>query len=183
MKRCPHCEFIYEDDQSLCDMDGILLVFDSQKLPRPAAVAKSHWRSRLIPAAAALVLTTVLFLVYYVSTRQTTNRATYAPTAVTDIQPTAANELPPSSTVIDNPAETGALETKPSPEVKVSSATSPKPASTTPKPTEAKKKSQDMSKSSSGQKPQTTSQPQRDDSKIGSIIKKTGRLLKKPFKF
>ncbi len=28
MKRCPQCEFIYEDDQSLCDMDGVLLVFD-----------------------------------------------------------------------------------------------------------------------------------------------------------
>ena len=33
MKRCPQCEFIYEDDQSLCDMDGVLLVFDSRKLP------------------------------------------------------------------------------------------------------------------------------------------------------
>jgi len=26
MKLCPHCEFIYEDDQSLCDMDGAALV-------------------------------------------------------------------------------------------------------------------------------------------------------------
>ena len=33
MKRCPQCEFIYEDDQSLCDMDGVLLVFDARNLP------------------------------------------------------------------------------------------------------------------------------------------------------
>ena len=33
MKKCPQCEFIYEDDQSLCDMDGVLLVFDTRTLP------------------------------------------------------------------------------------------------------------------------------------------------------
>lgn len=27
MKRCPQCDFIYEDDQSLCDMDGRELVY------------------------------------------------------------------------------------------------------------------------------------------------------------
>ena len=27
MKRCPQCEFIYEDDQTLCDMDGKELVY------------------------------------------------------------------------------------------------------------------------------------------------------------
>ena len=39
MKRCPQCEFIYEDDQSLCDMDGVLLVFDSRNLPNHHALA------------------------------------------------------------------------------------------------------------------------------------------------
>ena len=38
MKRCPQCEFIYEDDQSLCDMDGVLLVFDSRTLPNSHAL-------------------------------------------------------------------------------------------------------------------------------------------------
>ncbi len=33
MKRCPQCEFIYEDDQSCCDMDGIDLVFDHATPP------------------------------------------------------------------------------------------------------------------------------------------------------
>ena len=39
MKRCPQCEFIYEDDQSLCDMDGVLLVFDARTLPSVLIVA------------------------------------------------------------------------------------------------------------------------------------------------
>lgn len=36
MKRCPLCDFIYEDDQSVCDMDGTELVHDSEELV-PAA--------------------------------------------------------------------------------------------------------------------------------------------------
>ena len=39
MKRCPQCEFLYEDEQSLCDMDGILLVYDSRQLPHLQAIA------------------------------------------------------------------------------------------------------------------------------------------------
>ena len=29
MKRCPQCEFIYEDEQTMCDMDGAVLAFDT----------------------------------------------------------------------------------------------------------------------------------------------------------
>ena len=32
MKLCPHCEFIYEDDQSFCDMDGKELVYNPGQL-------------------------------------------------------------------------------------------------------------------------------------------------------
>ena len=60
MKRCPQCEFIYEDDQSLCDMDGVLLVFDSRTLPNLHALAtvpavpKTQRRNRAVPAFATL---------------------------------------------------------------------------------------------------------------------------------
>ena len=30
MKLCPQCEFLYEDDQIFCDMDGEGLVYDSR---------------------------------------------------------------------------------------------------------------------------------------------------------
>src|SRR5678815_3239899 len=75
MKRCPQCEFIYEDDQSLCDMDGVLLVFDDRNLPNVHALApvpKAHAkaqpkRNRAVPAFATLILALVLGMVYYVS--------------------------------------------------------------------------------------------------------------------
>jgi hypothetical protein len=82
MKRCPQCEFIYEDDQSLCDMDGVLLVFDSRTLPNSHALQKvarlqscatskprragfCHGDSRL-----------VLGMVYYVSTQRHARQST-----------------------------------------------------------------------------------------------------------
>ena len=35
MKRCPQCDFVYEDDQSFCDMDGSELFHAAQTLPLP----------------------------------------------------------------------------------------------------------------------------------------------------
>ncbi len=78
MKRCPQCEFIYEDDQSLCDMDGVLLVLDSRNLPNLHALTTvpglptTQRRNRAVPAFATLILALVLGMVYYVSTRAKT---------------------------------------------------------------------------------------------------------------
>lgn len=33
MRRCPECDFLYEDDQVLCDMDGTKLIHDGRELP------------------------------------------------------------------------------------------------------------------------------------------------------
>jgi len=172
MKRCPECEFIYEDDQSLCDMDGILLVFDSQKLPKPTKLAGFHWRGRIIPALAALVLSTVLVLVYYVSTRQAAKRATYSPGGVTNSQPQPAP-------VLTDPGEEKTPQSKPSQSPK---APEQKPANTSgSKPVDPKKTKE--TKTTTTQKAASTTQPQKSDSKVESIFKKTGRILKKPFKF
>src|ERR1044072_1617191 len=74
MKRCPQCEFIYEDDQSLCDMDGVLLLLDSGNLPNlhalapiPVPAKAQSKRNRAVPAFATLILALVLGMVYYVS--------------------------------------------------------------------------------------------------------------------
>ena len=171
MKRCPECEFIYEDDQSLCDMDGILLVFDSQKLPKAKKQSGFHWRGRIIPALAALVLSTVLVLVYNVSTRQAEKRATYSPAGVTNSQPQPAP-------VLTSPVEEKTPESKPSQSPK---APEHKPANTSgSKPVDLKTKE---TKTITTQKAASTTQPQKSDSKVESIFKKTGRILKKPFKF
>lgn len=116
MKLCPQCEFIYEDDQSLCDMDGSALVYNSgpvalegsatpalsQRPENPWAAeslsvsgtvpqpAMSQMRSelksgkksngmlerrRVALIAAAVVLGVLVFVVYYISSRQHSSQA------------------------------------------------------------------------------------------------------------
>lgn len=96
MKLCPQCEFIYEDDQSICDMDGKELVYDpgplafegtvrftSPELHEPAPLPVSltaglpasqptRWQSRrsAVAALAAIILAALLFVVYYARTHQ-----------------------------------------------------------------------------------------------------------------
>lgn len=161
MKRCPQCEFIYEDDQSLCDMDGVLLVLDSRTLPNHHALATvagvpakaQQRRNRAVPVFASLVLALVLGMVYYVSTRRN------AP-------------APVSATTISTPAP---AVTEPTPEPQT--APEAKPAATQ---SPAKKSS---TKTTSTPQPKPTPQAKKEENKVGSILKKTGRILKKPFKF
>ena len=164
MKRCPQCEFIYEDDQSLCDMDGVLLVLDSRTLPNiralttvPAKVQPR--RNRAVPAFATMILVLVLGMVYYVSTRRHN-----VPTTV---------EAPATS----NPAPVA----NPTPEAQ------PSTESKQPPPVEAKsppaKKAAAKTVPVSVSQPKPSPEPKKDESKVGSFLKKTGRILKKPFKF
>ena len=82
MKRCPECEFVYEDEQSLCDMDGAGLVFDPRPLPgekntsqRPLnSRAKSSWRTVAIVVLAGLGVGAIL-LGYYRLAHRTAPRA------------------------------------------------------------------------------------------------------------
>lgn len=184
MKRCPQCEFIYEDDQGLCDMDGALLVLDSRTLPNlhalatveaPVVTTRAHWRHRTFPAVAALILATVLSLVYFVTSQRGVN-SSIAPAAGPSIAaplPNAtdsavANPEPPPPTSENSAATTANNEPAPKPE--------PTKAVTTPP----------ASKKTSGKTPTTqnrTEEPKKDGSKVNSILKKTGRILKKPFKF
>lgn len=175
MKRCPQCEFIYEDDQSLCDMDGTLLVFDSRTLPNLHALApldtppaKGQKKNRAVPAFATVILAVVLGMVYYVSTQR--SAATIAPASTTI---PALNLAPPvQPTEVSQPP--AATETK-SPEKEAA-----KPAVTKPATVAPIKKSTRKTAATSQTKPAT--EEKKNESKVGSILKKTGRILKKPFK-
>ena len=175
MKRCPQCEFIYEDDQSLCDMDGVLLVFDTRKLPNLRALTpvlpKPHHpkRNRAVPAFASLILAIVLGMVYYVSIHRKAPQNAYTPpttsaattvTAVPEVKPTP--EAQPSETV-----KPEAVEEVPKSAPKVVIAPPIKKTTTKAATTQVK----------------PTAEAKKEDSKVGSILKKTGRILKKPFKF
>ena len=182
MKRCPQCEFIYEDDQSLCDMDGALLVLDSRSLPDLHALApvdmpavqvahKAHWRHRTFPAMAALILATVLSLVYFVTSQRgaaPVNVPSVNLPASNLVAPAAANptpEPPPPATEASGAAPASAA--KEEPETTKAAAAAPARKTT--------------SKTSTTQ-PKPAQEAKKDDSKVGSILKKTGRILKKPFK-
>ena len=188
MKRCPQCEFIYEDDQSLCDMDGALLVFDTRTMPNLHALAtvdvpvapRAHWRHRTFPAMAALILATVLSLVYFVSTQRTAPVSTPLPqaplsSAATTTAPTANDA---AVTTKDEPPPIKD-ESKPEPAKAnlTAAATNTAPTNT---PSSAAAKKANAKTPTTQPKPE---EPKKDDSKVGSILKKTGRLLKKPFKF
>jgi hypothetical protein len=174
-------------------MDGVLLVFDSRNLPSLHALAtvelplapKSAWRHRTFPAMAALILATVLSLVYFVSTQRSNS---YGPTQVEGISIPAAN--PPAT---EQPADTSPA---PPPPPETEAAAAPAPAKDDAAPAFAKEEPAVRADAPKAAKrpvskapptittqPRTVEEPKKDDSKVGSILKKTGRILKKPFKF
>lgn len=177
MKRCPQCEFIYEDDQSLCDMDGVLLVFDARNLPNlhalaPIATSRAKTqsrRNRAVPAFATLILALVLGMVYYVSIHRSTVPDSYSPSA----------EAETSSAAV--PAVNPAPEPEPSQELQTPAPEDPKPEPA--RPQESKSGKKPPVKTAPSTESRSESEPKKEDSKVGSILKKTGRILKKPFKF
>jgi len=70
MKRCPECDFLYEDEQELCDMDGTVLRFTSflpsLAPPRPTERndLKSIWGRLAIPLLTLVVIGSVLVTLY-----------------------------------------------------------------------------------------------------------------------
>lgn len=176
MKRCPQCEFIYEDDQSLCDMDGVLLVFDSQTLPNIHALAtvsgpmpEKTRRRRVVPAFATLLLMLAVASVYYVSSMRNAAQPDFTPATVNTTAPEAPAVIPPAPTPAnEETTRAEPRETHPSPAAPPAAAPARKATTTKPAATKVEPKKVESKK---------------DDSKVESILKKTGKILKKPFKF
>lgn len=176
MKRCPQCEFIYEDDQSLCDMDGVLLVLDSRNLPNTQALTTvptkaTARRNRAVPAFATVILALVLGMVYYVSTQRKTAETAYTPVTV---EAAATNPA-------ESPAQVSEPEPQPQPAVEEPKAEEPKTDAIKPAITAVPAKKASIKVSTSSQTKPAPAE-KKDDSKVGSFFKKTGRILKKPFK-
>jgi hypothetical protein len=188
MKRCPQCEFIYEDDQSLCDMDGVLLVFDSRTLPNLHALAtvsaplpeKGPRRSRMVPAFATLILMLAVASIYYFSNMRNAAPPDLTPVSAASTTAEAPAVVPPAPA--EDPNQLQAPATEPTPEASAETpAEAPKEtreihASPATKPAPAR--------NVTAAKPTSTKRaPKKEDSKVESILKKTGKILKKPFKF
>jgi len=217
MKRCPDCEFIYEDDQRLCDMDGQALVHDQVlSNDQPALRRGSRLKNTVLPAAAGLLIAGILSATYYAAI--TTVRARSATAATVEskspqfdinsriqspVQSTIAavgsasamNAASPAPASVE--AEIASEETsdlnqtarahvsRPDPRLSIPNGVPPLPKL---KPLPTLREAQPVKNSRpSGSTSRVQSQSQKSesgkkDSKLTSVLKKTGRVLSKPFK-
>ncbi len=122
MKLCPECDFIYEDEQTFCDMDGKELV--PQCLPEAVSAAAAstpkiapNGSRRWFALAAALALLLAVIAVAYVS--QASQKRVYAadssmpsvaidtapqPLSVPDATPATVNPEPSNANVSEREA-------------------------------------------------------------------------------
>ena len=198
MKRCPQCEFIYEDEQTTCDMDGAMLAFDQSgaAVDRQTSAAKAF----AVPAIAGTALAALLFLAFYTSPLLI---------AKPDARPPAPAQTPSTDPVPEPTLTQPATPVpSPSPEVASEEARAERAAhgERTSDSNHADAKSADgrltirrglpplprvpslprlppaRVRKSSSTSPSTTAQ-RKKQSKVGSFLKKTGRVISKPFKF
>lgn len=187
MKRCPECDFIYENDQRHCDMDGRELFYAPKPLLTTGGVAseptarlvKSQRRRFAVRVAAAIILGAVLFVAFYgFMHRIPAEEITYSSAKVIARSPAAPNLVPGLPPVaLTEQVSPSLTETSHAPvrSVRAKQGTTPaKPTAArfrTPTPKRREVRS-DLNKAN-----------HESESKVGSFLKKTGRLLKRPFKF
>jgi hypothetical protein len=233
MKLCPQCEFIYEDDQSFCDMDGKELVSDAGTLAfeetapstfsQPQQLAETpvslpseltsnlspvlldsppsreQSRSFAIAGAVAVVLVALLFVVYYALTHRPRSGNANQASSQTSVQPQDSSASPatdaqvpgPDSvavpgSVVDSPEQ--ALSTPPDLTLKRSQVKSIQRLAPQSEPTavsaeEKNRKPQNAIAQNRARASRPESADAKKESKVSSFLKKTGRILKKPFQF
>ncbi|MBA2703228.1 MAG: hypothetical protein H0U60_05175 [Blastocatellia bacterium] len=239
MKLCSQCEFIYEDDQERCDMDGAELVYEPtlehvfqndalqattelerrvparlviplSRLPQPeTSIAQPHVfanRSRLALQIAALaVLAAVSFMAFYATPRlfQTGNQTASNRLETQNSEPKTSHPTP-SVAVARAAASSEKLETQETKRDALRSSNEPETPSAKRetafpalpglkplprlKPLPTLKPIPRLSDRSgpvnAGRKAivVNTSGNTKKDSRFGSFLKKTGRILTKPFK-
>jgi hypothetical protein len=171
MKRCIQCDFVYEDDQRVCDMDGADLAFEPTLHPfgvdatpeTAGGSGKAKWKS-MAALPIALFMLGAVFFVGNQSSPSTEPHAANQPATAAPVEPSA------------NPVvETPPAEPSPSAEVSPAAESSASPvvkASTA--------RSRSAARAERRPAPAPTS-PKRE-STIGGFWKKTSRILKKPFK-
>lgn len=186
MKRCPQCDFIYENDQRHCDMDGRELLH----LPGPllttggiatkptAQLVKSQRRRLAVRVAAALILGAVLFFAFYgFMHRIPAEDITYSSAKViasSGVAPNLVLAPPAAQTEQVSPPPTPAQHEPPRNVRTDDGSVAARPiAARFPTPTNKRHEMRSDPNKSNHTK----------ESTVGSFLKKTGRLLKKPFKF
>lgn len=198
MKRCPQCDFIYENEQGLCDMDGRELVYDETALLVPRNVSllarpakpgrRSRWMSYAVLPVGGVALGASLFLINHALTPQAT------PPPHNAARPSDAahfsNVAQASARVAALPTPSPDASTAPRDDADDASATRPRPDAPTPATdvkandrTNARRAPTPATAAAGREEKRSKSENAKKESKLGSILKKTGRVLKKPFRF
>jgi len=114
MKLCPHCEFLYEDDQTVCDMDGKALVYEptlnavpgSPPLEQSLSQRRAGFsRSRRLAVAAmtGIALGTTLVLFFYLFTQGVSSAEPAAPSTTSNpARPVPKKSASPSAYATPN---------------------------------------------------------------------------------
>ena len=200
MKRCPQCEFIYEDDQTRCDMDGITLVFDepaTEAISQTPAASKRSSSRRSLLAICAVILGVLVFAIGYASLERAFS-ASSEPKVVTNgpgTQATARETEPapsqkavvqavgedPAISVVSNTASTSRLAARnPGTEPLQSNSLGTRAVVMGSIPPQNRIDSSRPQSVTVKANPAAVSP--KKDSKVVSFAKKTGRFLSKPFK-
>lgn len=181
MQRCPECDFIYEEGQRFCDMDGKALVHDPLELPQnPLKPSKTRPKFKLL----ALVLpSSLLCMVAFLGATQqiaqngSPRLMTTAMGAVEGKPAPARDSQPPWEQEMKLEENTSVDERR-APSLSPARAQNRKADPASGRPTHSASRVEYGSPDRAGEKHEPNK-----DSKVGTFLKKTGRLLKKPFKF
>lgn len=194
MKHCPRCDFLYEDDQSLCDMDGARLVHDDRRLAQQPgfiidplnAIQPSKNNRWLVLLFAGIFVALVSFVTYLASSRVFSSNV-QVPAAEASQPNVKSKTSGPQST--PQPITAPPTET-PRPGKPVASESTSRVSPTSVAAAEAPARAPVNEARVVTERPRPRPSPpprkanesdQKKDSGIGSFLKKTGRILKKPF--
>ncbi|HZE68457.1 MAG TPA: hypothetical protein VE135_02895 [Pyrinomonadaceae bacterium] len=201
MKRCPKCEFIYEEDQRLCDMDGAALIHDPRALvdktvrpvkpaPRPGLKLFGQLGIPLV------ILSVVAFYVFGIQTgsqngnppsARIVNGSGSAPDGPSSSEKKASSN--PDTAVSDVPTtQSSPADDGEGPKAPGRSVSNQNESFLPTDNREGKRPIKSASASPTPRRPlmgpRSQISPRKKDSKdsrVTSFLKKTGRLLKKPF--
>lgn len=109
MKRCPECQFLYENETTLCEMDGTPLRY-TVKLPAVPGLAQSIWDRWTIALLFAVVAATVLVILYRATPRAYTSTAGHAKTLKSELPAVNQNPLSADSVAPESTAAQSAID-------------------------------------------------------------------------
>jgi hypothetical protein len=181
MKRCSQCDFIYEDDQHLCDMDGYDLVYEPTLHPLqinsaipaaqpPTRSVNSRVRRQMLAAAVAVLMATIISVGYSGLTSEYAPQNTKAPSTKVIRAPQFAPDQTPA---------TPAVSPTPTPSQSPESDNTETPSNQVAPPASGYRST--VSQRETMRSPRTKAN-RKKESGISSFLKKTGNMLKKPFK-